>query len=137
MMIATDARDLGQLGSRAGVRPRASRIAAKASLASRALGEPQTSMISASLCFRSSSILCDVLVGELLDALLGAALLVVADVAVVDELLQVVHHVAADVAHGDAALLGQVADDLDELLAPLLGQLRDRQADDLAVVRRA
>ena len=30
----------------------------------------------------------------------------------------------------------QLADELDELLAPLLGELRDRQADHLAVVRR-
>src|SRR5947209_1428274 len=77
-----------------------------------------------------------VLVGELLDALLGTTLLVRADVAGVDELLQVLHRVAADLAHGDAVLLGEVAHDLDELLAPLLRQLRDRQADELAVVRR-
>jgi hypothetical protein len=77
-----------------------------------------------------------VLVGELLRPLLGPPLLVVAHVAVADEILQMVHDVAADVPHRDAALLGQVAHDLDELLAPLLGELRDRQADDLAVVRR-
>ena len=44
--------------------------------------------------------------------------------------------VAAHVAHGYAALLREVAHDLDEFLATLLGQLRDRQPDDLAVVRR-
>ena len=49
----------------------------------------------------------DVLVGELLGLLLGAALLVVADVAVLDEVLQVVHDVTADVPHGDAALLAR------------------------------
>ena len=58
----------------------------------------------------------DVLVGELLGALLGAPLLVVADVAVSDELLEMVHAVPADVANGDPALLGEVADDLDQLL---------------------
>ena len=76
------------------------------------------------------------LVRQLLDTLLGAVLIVLARLALVDELLEVVHDVPADVAHGDPPLLGHVADDLDELLAPLLGQLRDRQADHLAVVRR-
>ena len=71
----------------------------------------------------------DVLVGELLHLFLGAVLLVGPDLARVDELLQVVHDVAAHVADGDPALLGDVPDDLDELLAPLLGELRDRQAD--------
>ena len=83
-------------------------------------------MISSSFFFRSSSTLRDVLVRELLEALLGPPLLVVADVPVADELLEVVHDVAADVADRDPALLGEVADDLDELLAPLLGELGNR-----------
>src|SRR5687767_8401934 len=57
-----------------------------------------------------------VLVGELLRPLLGPPLLVVPHVAVADEILQVVHQVAADVPHRDAAFLGEVAHDLDELL---------------------
>src|SRR5262249_21489006 len=65
-----------------------------------------------------------VLVGELLYLRLRPALLVVADVAVADELLEMAHHVAADVAHCHLALLGEAADELDQLLAPLLGQLR-------------
>ena len=69
------------------------------------MSEPQTSMISASLCFISSSIAVDVLVGELLHLLLAAPLLVVADLAVPDELLEVLHHVAAHVADRDPALL--------------------------------
>src|SRR5919201_1591325 len=77
-----------------------------------------------------------VLVRELLDALLGAVLLVLADLALVDELLEVVDDVAPHVADSDAAVLGHPAHDLDELLTPLLGELRDGQADDLAVVRR-
>src|SRR6266540_2405617 len=77
-----------------------------------------------------------VLVGELLHPLLGTVLLVAADLPLVDELLQMVHDVAAHVAHGDSAVLRHLAHDLDELLAPLLGQLGDRQADQLAVVRR-
>ena len=52
------------------------------------------------------------------------------------ELLEVLDRVAADVPDRDAALLGHVPHELDELLAPLLGELRDRQADELAVVRR-
>src|SRR5262249_11084806 len=76
-----------------------------------------------------------VLVSELLDALLGPVLLVLADLALVDELLEVVDDVAPDVAHRDAPVLRHPADDLDELLAPLLGELRDRQAGHLAVLR--
>src|SRR5581483_10876042 len=76
-----------------------------------------------------------VLVGELLHPLLGAVLVVRPDLARVDELLQVPHCIAPDVADGDAVLLGQPADDLDEVLAALLGELRYRQPDELAVVR--
>src|SRR6266536_3891238 len=77
-----------------------------------------------------------VVVGQLLNALLGPVLLVASHLALVDELLEVVHDVAADVPDRDAAVLGHLPGDLDELLSPLLGQLRDREADDLAVVRR-
>ena len=93
-------------------------------------------MISASLRFSRSSIFAVWSSVSFCTRALRRALLVVADVAVLDELLEVPHHVAADVAHRDAALLRHRAHDLDELLAPLLGQLRDRQADELAVVRR-
>ena len=79
----------------------------------------------------------DVLVGQLLEPVLRTPFLVVANVTVAHQLLQVVHAVPPDVAYGDPAFLGEVPHDLDELLAPLLGQLRDRQADELAVVRRA
>src|SRR5581483_3466659 len=78
----------------------------------------------------------DVLVGELLHARLGRALLVVADIALLHQLLEMLDRVAANVAHGDAAFLRHLPDHLDELLAPLLGELRDRQPDELAVVRR-
>src|SRR5688572_47006 len=90
------------------------------------------------LCFFSLEQLVDlvrVLVRALLDAILGTVLFVDTDLPRVDELLQVMHDVAADVADGDAPLLREVADDLHELLAPLLGQLWDREPDDLAVVR--
>src|SRR5918992_116130 len=68
-----------------------------------------------------------VLVGQLLDSILGAMLLVSADFAVLRQLLQVVDRVPAHVADGDPPVLGELTDDADELLAPLLGQLRDRQ----------
>src|SRR5881275_12100 len=77
-----------------------------------------------------------VLVGQLLDAALGPVLVVGSDLALVDELLQVPHRIAPDLAHGDPVVFRHIADDLDELLPPLFGELRDRQPDHLAVVRR-
>ena len=50
-----------------------------------------------------------VLVGELLHAALGRALLVVSDVTVLDQVFEVPHHVAAHVADRDAPLLGHRA----------------------------
>src|SRR5919197_1658298 len=76
-----------------------------------------------------------VLVGELLHLVLGAPLLVVADLAVPDELLEVPHDVSAHVPDRHLAVLGVAPHELDELLAPLLGELRDREADHLPVVR--
>src|SRR4051812_1457735 len=75
-----------------------------------------------------------VLVGELLHPALGRALLVVADVSVLDELFEMPHHVATHVPHGNPALLGHRPHDLDVLLAAFLGQLRDRKTDELGVV---
>src|SRR3954467_7590096 len=75
-----------------------------------------------------------VVVGQLLHPFLGAALLVAANLALIDELLQVMHDVTADVADGYAAFLRHLLGDLDELLPPLLRQLRDRQPDELAGV---
>ena len=50
--------------------------------------------------------------------------------------LEVLARVAAEVAHGDAAVLGHVLDDLDVLLAALLGERREVEPDDRAVVAR-
>src|SRR5215208_564096 len=80
--------------------------------------------------------LLGLLVGELLQRLLGAVLVVGARLARVAQLAQVVHGVATDVADGDLALLRQAADHLDELPAPLLGEFGNLEADDLAVVVR-
>ena len=120
MMIATAARRASGARGRVVGAPCSSEVGA---------GGAQTSMISASLCFRRSSIDFTWSSVSFCTCCLGAALLVVADVAVRDELLQVLHHVAADVADRDLAVLGDPAHDLDELLAPLLGELRDRQPD--------
>src|SRR3954469_15892478 len=78
--------------------------------------------------------LVNALVGELLQRFLGAVLVVAAHVAVLLELAQVVHDVAAHVAHRYAAVLGDAADDSHQVLAPLLGELGDREADHVAVV---
>src|SRR5580704_5295777 len=76
------------------------------------------------------------LVGDLLhvDELGGD--LVLAHVAVLLDAAQVVDLVATDVAHRDARLLGLAMDHLDEVLAALLGELRDCDPDHLAVVAR-
>ena len=49
-------------------------------------------------------------------------------------LLEVIHGVPADVADGHLAVLGILVDLLGQLLAALLRQLREGQADDTAVV---
>src|SRR5215207_1800735 len=76
-----------------------------------------------------------VLVSELLHLGLPTPLLVVADFAVLDQLLEVLQDVAADVSNRDFSVLAVTTDELDELLAAFLGQLGDRETDDLAVVR--
>src|SRR5947208_1402703 len=63
-------------------------------------------------------------VGQPLHLLLGAALVVVADVAVADELLEMPQRVPPDLADRDTMLLRHVTDDLHQLLAPLLRELR-------------
>ena len=75
-------------------------------------------------------------VGELLDLGLGATQIVLGDLAVLLGALELGVGVAADVAHGDPRVLGVVLALLDEVLAALLGQRRERQADDRAVVAR-
>src|SRR5918911_2844364 len=65
----------------------------------------------------------DELVGQLLEPVLGAALVLGRDPAVLLGLAQAVERIAAAVAHGDARLLGPLMDLLDQFLAALLGQL--------------
>ena len=70
---------------------------------------------------------------KLLDLGLHPLLFVLADDAVLLGLLQVVLGVAAHVADGDLLLLGVLAGELGQVLAALLGQRRDRDAQGLAV----
>ena len=93
----------------------------------------QTSRISASFLAVISSTFGDGLVGGLLHALQALALVVLGDRRVLERFLQHLVGVAARAAQGDLALLGHLLDDLDQLLAPLLGQRRHRQAHQLAV----
>ena len=52
------------------------------------------------------------------------------------KLLHIILRVPPNVPNGDAPLLGPVMHLLHQLLAPLLGERRERQADHLSVVRR-
>ena len=60
-------------------------------------------------------------------------LYILADVAVLFGLLQAVHAVAADMADRDLALLGIIVRDLDQRLAALFVELRQRNAQVLAI----
>src|SRR5512144_1689335 len=77
----------------------------------------------------------DVPVGDLLELLLRPHHLVLARVAVPGELVERVLGVPAHVPDRNARLLGLVPGDLDVLPAALLGELRENDADDRAVVR--
>src|SRR3712207_2728934 len=78
----------------------------------------------------------DVAIRQRLQLGLGPALVVFGDLTFPAQLVQVAHLVAAYVPHRDASLLGHPAGHLDEVPPPLLGELGDREADDLAVVLR-
>ena len=76
----------------------------------------------------------DAAVGQLLQLDLGAVLVVGGCFPLGLQLAQVLHRVAAHVADRHATLLGEVAQDLDEVAAALFGQLGHRQAHHVAVV---
>ena len=87
--------------------------------------------------FRPAAVdVLDVLVRELLDLVHAPLGVVLGDLGVLLHLLQLLVGVPPHVADGDPALLGHVLGHLDQLLAPLLGERRDVDADDLAVVAR-
>ena len=73
-------------------------------------------------------------VGQLLQVLFGDLQVILGDLAGLLLLLEGLHRIAADVADGDLAGLGILVDLLDELLTALLRELREVQADGLAVV---
>src|SRR5215469_5006936 len=64
----------------------------------------------------------NVLVGELLHLGLGAPLVILRHELLLEHLLDVVHDIAAHVAHGDARVLGVVPQHLGDLAPPLLGK---------------
>src|SRR6266576_741854 len=72
------------------------------------------------------------LVMKLLHFLLGVLLIVGGDVL---GLLDPVHRLSARMPDRDSAFFRELVDDLDQLLAALLGERRQRNADDIAVVR--
>src|SRR5690606_24919932 len=77
--------------------------------------------------------LADETVGQLLHLVSEALVLVLGDVLLLLVFLERFHPVAADVADGDLGLLGILVRQLDQLLAPLLGQVGHRQAQRLPV----
>src|SRR6266853_5618940 len=80
----------------------------------------------------------DELIGQLLQSLLGALFVLHRDAAAVLFLrpAKMVERIATAVADGDPRLLCALVDLLDELFAAVLGQLRQHEPDDLAVVGR-
>src|SRR5215469_526289 len=74
----------------------------------------------------------DVLVGELLDFVLRAALLVLGDLAVLEQGFELRVGVAAHAAHGPPSGFRLLARHLDDLLAPLLGERGHAYADHVA-----
>src|SRR5690349_11102859 len=80
--------------------------------------------------------LLDELVGERLDLLALLTMLVLGDLVAFLVRLERLHAVTAHVAHGDAGLLGVFVRDLDQLLAALFGQRRNRHADGLTFGHR-
>src|SRR3546814_8558944 len=69
----------------------------------------------------------DRVVGHLLDFGAEPFVLVFADLVLLLVGLEAVHAVAAYVAHGDPRLFRILAGELGQFLAPLLGEVRDRQ----------
>src|SRR5581483_7803 len=75
-------------------------------------------------------------VGELVQLLFGAGDLVLGRLTIFHQSVELVSRAPAQVADRDLALLSEVPDPLDQFLAPLLGQLREHQADHDPVVGR-
>src|SRR5438132_2028925 len=123
MMIATARATSGSSGSRAGRTWRSVRILVRRDTA---IGGPSDLHDLRFFVLQQVVDRLRVLVGQLLHALLGAPLVVVADLVVLRQVLQMLHHVTADIPNRDLAFLRELADDLGELLSPLLVRLRHR-----------
>src|SRR5438093_9460622 len=78
----------------------------------------------------------DEAVGQLLEPLLGALLVLLRYATVFFCFTQMVEGIAPAITHGHARLLGALVDLLDELFAAILRQLRQHQADDLTIIGR-
>src|SRR6185312_2273711 len=78
----------------------------------------------------------DIGVRELVELTLRPAAVVLARLAALDQLVERVLGVPADVPDRDPAILGLVPCDLDELPPALLGELREDHPDDRPVVGR-
>src|SRR5690606_35765476 len=78
----------------------------------------------------------DMLVRELLDLLLGALLVILGDQAFLLKIGKILVGVAANVAHSHARLFAALVNDLGQLAAPLLVEMRNDQTNRLPIVRR-
>ena len=76
----------------------------------------------------------DEIVGDLLELLFLAMLLILADLAVLLEALDLVLGIAAGIAHGNAAVLGSGLALLDDLATTFLGGSGERQANDAGTI---
>src|SRR6266852_5652170 len=72
-------------------------------------------------------------VGHLLDLVMRAAVVVLGDGFILEKLLHRFVAVTPDVAYRDAVILGHSMELLDQVLAALFGQRRNRDADQLSV----
>src|SRR5262252_7414777 len=88
------------------------------------------------LVFKQLVYLCDIGVREIVELPFRPAPLVLARIAALDQLVERVLGVPADVANGDPAVLRLVPRDLDVLAPALLGELREDDPDDRAVIGR-
>jgi hypothetical protein len=91
------------------------------------------------LCFLALEQLIDAVhmrLGDAVEFFFGAGALVLAGLAVLDQPVKGLLGLAADVADGYLGVLALGLDDLDVFLAAFLGQLRDGDPDDVAVVGR-
>ena len=75
----------------------------------------------------------DVTVRGVIKCLLGTSNLILADLAILLEPIELILGIAPDIANGNSGILGLVLGDLDVVAAALLGELRQRYPNDLAV----